>query len=207
MIKDRIDAGQLLGKKLTEIHIDEPVVLAIPRGGVVVGDEIARKLGCKLDVVVSKKVTPVDNPEYGIGAITHDGMLYRGEYWDHYSSEGGFENELAEKKKEVIRRLEEYRGSTEFFLEGKTVVLVDDGIATGSTVFAILNWLQNQKVKKILLAVPVIPEGVYHAIKNKTFSVIALEIPRSFSAVGQFYHVFEQVSDDEVKKILENYNT
>ncbi len=206
MIKDRVEAGQLLGDKLIKCNLESPVVLAIPRGGVIVGHEISKKLGCKLDVVISKKITPHENPEYAIGAITHDGTLYKSDYWDNYSSDENFADELTRKKQEVKRRLEEYRKTTEYDLEGKTIVLVDDGIATGSTVFAILNWLSKQRTKKVLLAISVIPADIYETIKPKVSSVVTLEIPTSFSSVGQFYSSFEQVSDDEVKEILVQYD-
>ena len=206
MIKDRVEAGQLLGDKLIKCNLENPVVLAIPRGGVILGHEIAKKLGCELDVVISKKITPPENPEYAIGAITHDGTLYKGYYWDNYSSDENFADELTRKKQEVKRRLEEYRRTTEYDLEGKTIVLVDDGIATGSTVFAILNWLSKQKTEKVLLAIPVIPADTYEAIKDKVLDVVTLEIPTSFSSVGQFYSSFEQVSDDEVREILVQYD-
>ncbi len=205
MIKDRIEAGQLLGDKLIKCNLESPVVLAIPRGGVILGHEISKKLGCKLDVVISKKITPHENPEYAIGAITHDGTLYKSDYWDNYSSDKNFADELTRKKQEVKRRLREYRKTTEYDLEGKTIVLVDDGIATGSTVFAIVNWLSKQRTKKVLLAISVIPADTYEAIKPKVSSVVTLEIPTSFSSVGQFYSSFEQVSDDDVKGILGQY--
>jgi len=206
MIKDRVEAGQLLGDNLINHHIENPVVLAIPRGGVIVGHEIAKKFGCELDVVISKKVTPPENPEYAIGAVTHDGTLYKGNYWNNYSSDENFADELTRKKQEVQRRLEEYRRTTEYDLEGKTIVLVDDGIATGSTVFAILNWLSKQSMKKVLLAIPVIPADTYGVVKGKVSDVVTLQIPTSFSSVGQFYSSFEQVSDDEVKEILGQYD-
>ena len=206
MIKDRVEAGQLLGDNLIKCNLENPVILAIPRGGVILGHEIAKKLGCKLDVVISKKITPPENPEYAIGAITHDGTLYKSDYWDNYSSDENFADELTRKKQEVKRRLEEYRKTTEYDLEGKTIVLVDDGIATGSTVFAILNWLSKQRTKKVLLAISVIPADTYETIKPKVSNVVTLEIPTSFSSVGQFYSSFEQVSDDEVKEILVQYD-
>ena len=205
MIRDRIEAGQLLAEKLLALDIKEPLVLAVPRGGVIVGHEIAIKLRCKLDIIISKKITPPDNPEFGIGAITYDGTLYKGEYWNYYSDNTKFDDEITKKIKEVKRRLEEYRGTTDYKLEENAVILVDDGIATGSTVFAILDWLFNQKSKKILLAIPVIPASTYRILEKKISSIITLEIPTEFSAVGQFYEQFDQVSDQEVKEILLAY--
>ena len=205
MIHDRIEAGQLLGKKLLAFNIIDPIVLAVPRGGVIVGHEVAKILRCKLDIVISKKITPPENPEYGIGAITYDGTLYKGENWQRYAKWANFDDELTKKKKEVKRRLEEYRGNTDYNLDKKTVIVVDDGIATGSTVFAILNWLVNQKTGKILLVIPVIPADTYEIIERKVSSVIVLYIPTEFSAVGQFYEQFDQVSDQELKEILTMY--
>ena len=205
MIRNRIEAGQLLAEKLLALDIKEPLVLAIPRGGVIVGHEIANKLRCKLDIVISKKITPPDNPEFGIGAITYDGTLYKGEYWNYYSNNAKFDDEVTKKRKEVKRRLEEYRGTTDYKFEKNAVILVDDGIATGSTVFAILDWLFDQKSKKILLAIPVIPASTYRILEKKISSIITLEIPTEFSAVGQFYEQCDQVSDKEVKEILLAY--
>ena len=204
MIKDRIEAGKQLAQKINSKD-DNFVVLAIPRGGVVVGYEIAKKLGCNLDIAISKKITPPDSPEFAIGAITHDGTLYQSEYWDNYVEYPNLDDEIEGKRIEVKRRLEEYRGNSEYHIENKKVILVDDGIATGSTVFAILNWLEKQNVKEIILAVPVMPASVYELMKQKVSSIVALEIPEEFAAVGQFYHRFDQVSDKEVMEILNNY--
>ena len=102
-------------------------------------------------------------------------------------------------------RLEEYRGSSEYDVSGKSVILVDDGIATGSTVFAILNWLEKQNIKEIILAIPIMPASTYEIMKQKVSSIVALETPEDFSAVGQFYRSFDQVSDEEVMQVLENY--
>jgi len=205
MIKDRIEAGKLLGKRISTLDIKEPIVLAIPRGGMIVGHEVAKVLNCKLDVVISKKITPPENPEYAIGAITYDGTIYEGEYWNKFTNYPNFDEELDRKKIEVKRRLEEYRGTADYNLKEKTIILVDDGIATGSTVFAILNWLNKQNVEKILLAIPVIPVSTHADIERKVSQIIALEIPFEFSAVGQFYKEFDQVSDQEVKKIIKCY--
>lgn len=204
MIKDRKEAGRLLAKRL-EKHRENSVVLAIPRGGVVIGDEIAKALGCKLDVVISKKITPPDNPEYAIGAITHDGTVFQGKNWENYSKLPDFGNELNKKREEVQRRLKDFRGSSDYSFDDKTVILVDDGIATGATIFAILNWLKKQNIQKIVLAVPVMPSETHHAMKDFCDEITVLETPHDFVAVGQFYHEFLQVSDDEVISILERY--
>lgn len=207
MIKDRVEAGQLLAEKISSIKEKDFVVLAIPRGGVIVGHEIAKRLGCRLDIAISKKITPPDSPEFAIGAITHDGTLFRSDYWDNYAEYPNLDQEIEKKKLEVKRRLEEYRGSSEYNIDGKTVILVDDGIATGSTVFAILNWLEKQNVKEIILAIPVMPASIYELMKKRVSLILVLESPEDFSAVGQFYKNFDQVSDSEVMKVLEHYNS
>jgi predicted phosphoribosyltransferase len=200
MIKNRIEAGKQLAEKLFKLLQDEEcIVLAIPRGGVVVGNEIAKKLGSNLDVVVSKKITPPSSPEYAIGAITFDGTIYVGPYWKQFSNEPYFENEIEKKKIEVKRRLKKYQ------IKGKTVILVDDGVATGATVFVLLKWLSKLECKRIILAIPVIPSQTFEQMSSLVDNLIAIMIPQEFSAVGQFYREFDQVSDKEVLKILKNY--
>ena len=206
MIENRNEAGKRLAIKLESIlKKEEAIVLAIPRGGVVVGKEISEKLNCPLDVIISKKITPPHHPEYAIGAITHDGTIYQGKNWNRFSGKPDFEKEITTKKNEAKRRLEQYRGNYEYQFNGKTVILVDDGIATGNTVYVLLKWLAEQKVKKTILAVPVIASNTYEEMKPLVFEIVALEIPMDFYAVGQYYREFNQVNDDEVKKILEKF--
>ena len=204
MIQNRNEAGQQLAEKISKTITDSNlIVLAIPRGGVVVGNEIAKRLGCLLDIVISKKITPPDFPEYGIGAITHEGTIYEGPDWKNFCDVPNFEKELNKKKLEVKRRVEQYRGDDKYQLDNKIIILVDDGIATGSTIFALLKWLSKINVQKIILAVPVIPARVYEEFRQLVDKIYALEIPVEFSAVGQFYRDFEQVTDQEVVEILE----
>ena len=205
MIRDRKEAGQSLAKKLQGVGRN-CIVLAIPRGGVVVGNEIAKRLDYPIDVAISKKITPPEHSEYAIGAITFDGTVYKGESWEMYSDHPNFKDELNKKKEEVKRRVEKYRGNLKYEFGDKTIILVDDGIATGATVFAILKWLSGQKIKKIILAVPVISAPTLNIMKKYVSSIVALEIPGDFSAVGQFYLNFEQVEDEEVNEILQSYS-
>ena len=205
MFANRREAGRLLAKELQSFKANSSLILAIPRGGVVVGDEIAQKMDVHLDVIVSKKVTPPDYPEYAIGAIMHDGTVYWNIPWQNFLTSQDRDEEIEKKKKEVQRRLEKFRGSSRYELDGKVVIMVDDGIATGSTVFVILEWLSKQNPKKIVVAVPVIAAQTYEAIKKVAGNVVALEIPYDFSAVGQFYEEFEQVTDEEVLSILGKY--
>jgi predicted phosphoribosyltransferase len=181
------------------------VILAIPRGGVIVGDQLAKILGLPLDVIIAKKITPPDYPEYAVGAVTFDGVMYCGHDWERWSEEPGFEQEIQQKKAEVERQLEVYRGNTQYQLENKSVILVDDGVATGATVCAILEWLSKKKTKEVILAVPVIPYTTYEILKRSGIKIVAVEIPTEFSSVGQFYRKFEQVPEQTVIDILQRY--
>lgn len=205
-LKNRSQAGIKLAEKIKHILNEKNViVLAVPRGGIIIGEEIAKKLGCSLDVIVSKKITPPSSPEYAIGAITHDGMIYQSQNWDRFSKESKFQNEINKKKAEVKRRIEQYRGNADYKFDDKTVILVDDGIATGATIFVLLQWLVKQKVNKIILAIPVIPADTYEKMKSFVNLIVTLQIPTEFYSVGQFYEEFDQVSDEEVMMILERF--
>lgn len=205
MIQDRLDAARLLAEKLDFAKGRDCVVLAIPRGGVIVGDEIARILGLPLDVIIAKKITPPDYPEYAVGAVTFDGVMYYGPDWERWSADPSFEQEIQQKKAEVARQLEAYRGNTQYQLEGKSVILVDDGVATGATVCAILEWLSKKKTSEVILAVPVIPHTTYEALRRFGIKIVAVEIPTEFSSVGQFYRKFEQVPEQTVIDILQRH--
>lgn len=203
---DRLHAGRLLSEMLAPLVKDKDcIILAIPRGGVIVGDEIARSLGLPLDVIISKKITPPDYPEYAIGSITYDGVMYYGHEWERYANDPRFEDEINKKKAEVTRQIQAYRGHTNYDLENKTIILVDDGIATGATVCAILKWLSQKKTKQVILATPVIPYTTHEIIKIFGTQIVAIEIPQEFNSVGQFYRKFDQVPDQIVQNILQKY--
>ena len=205
-MKNRNEAGKKLAEKIIELVTNKDVIiLAVPRGGIIVGEEIAKKIKCTLDVIVSKKITPPSSPEYAIGAITHDGTIFQGQNWERFSHEPKFQEEINKKKLEVKRRIEEYRGSTDYEFNNKTVILVDDGIATGATIFVLLHWLAKRNVKKIILASPVIPADTYEKMKSLVDIIVTLQIPTEFYSVGQFYDEFEQVSDKEVMTILNKF--
>lgn len=211
---DRRDAAALLAVKLKEIYDkrflaeeEKPLVLAIPRGGVITGDEIARWLKTDLDVIISKKIGAPDNPELAVGAVMHDGSFF-----PNYDiivalgiSEDYIRREISEKMKEIERRLDKFRGGKEYHLKGRTVILVDDGIATGATVFAAINWLKKQELKKLIVAIPVGPADTLEKLRQMTKDVVALHSPVVFMAVGEFYDDFAQVSDDEVVAIMSKY--
>lgn len=201
IFEDRVHAAQLLAKKLEFLRGTDCIILAIPRGGVVIGDKIAQTLGLELDIIAAKKITPPDFPEYAIGAVTYDGVIYKGPEWQRYSHPD-LESEIQKKQAEVKRQLDFYRKNTQYDLKDRTVVLVDDGVATGATVCAILLWLSEKKPKEVILAVPVIPYSTYEFFKRWGVKIIAIQIPTVFSAVGEFYKKFEQVPDELVLDIL-----
>ena len=206
MFKDRVDAAEKLAKKIHTLKIEEPIVLAIPRGGVVTGDVIAKELGIKLDIIVSRKVGAPNNPELAIGAVMHDGSFFPNA--DIISAlnipKKYIEQEIATELKEIERRLNKFRGGKDYDLTGKTVILVDDGIATGATMFAAIKWIRNQKPKRLIVAIPVGPSDTIERL-SKVAEVVVLDAPVFFSAVGEFYEVFEQVEDYRVMEIMSSY--
>ena len=207
IFQDRTDAAKRLAKKLEWLKKDEPIILAIPRGGVITGDAIASELGAKLDVIVSKKVGAPDNPELAIGAVIHDGSYYPNEEITRMLNvpQKYIDAEIVQKMKEIERRLVRFRGSSEYKLEGKTVVLVDDGIATGATMFAAIRWVKKQKPKKLVVAIPVGPKETIDKLKEIADKVVVLCAPFFFNAVGEFYRDFDQVNDYEVQEIMSKY--
>jgi putative phosphoribosyl transferase len=205
VFSDRNEAGKLLSEKLADLKGENCLVLAIPRGGVVIGNQIAISLGCKLDVIISKKINPPNQPEYAIGAVMPDGTVHWNQDMSQYLEHPYFVNEVNEKKKEAQRQLKEFRGNSTYDLRDKTVILTDDGIATGATVFVILKWLAKNNPKKIIVASPVISVSTYEQLKTMSYRIIALLIPTAFYAVSEFYKKFNQVSEKEVELILEKF--
>ncbi len=203
--RDRVDAAQRLAKKLENVPRDS-VILAIPRGGVVIGDVIAKTLGISLDVIISRKIGSPHNPELAIGAVVHDGSFFPNS--DLINTLGITRNYLdeciAEQISKIKERLAKFRGRTDYDLKNKTVIIVDDGIATGSTVFVALEWIQRQQPRKIIVAIPVGPKDTVDRLRRVS-KVITLHEPAVFGAVGEFYDSFEQVEDDKVIQIMKNY--
>ena len=206
IFKDRVDAAQKLAKKLEWVKKENPVILAIPRGGVVTGDVIAKTLGLSLDVIVSRKVGAPYNPELAIGAVAHDGSFFpNSELIDALGIPKNYLDEkIAEQMEEIRHRLVKFRGRTDYDLKNKTVVLVDDGIATGATVFVALEWIKKQHPKRIIVAIPVGPRDTIEKL-SKIAEVVVLDAPESFGAVGEFYHSFDQVEDYQVMEIMSSH--
>ena len=202
MFRDREEAGRLLAAALTSYEADESVVvLAIPRGAVVMGAEIARALGAPLDLVIVAKIGAPGNPEFAAGAIDQDGNIMRnpsaGVSMEHLRETG------EEARREIERRLDAYRGGRrELDVAGKTAIVVDDGVATGFTALKAVDFVRRRGAERIVLAVPVIARDAAAMLEADVDELVALERPRVFLAVGGFYHDFGQVSDEEVQAIL-----
>lgn len=207
VFQDRTEAAKKLAERLEWLRKEEPVILTIPRGGVITGDVIATALGAKLDVVVPRKLGSPYNPELAIGAVMHDGTHFLNsdiiemlnvpkEYIDA---------EIAVQIKEIERRLVKFRGSKKYELQDKTIVVVDDGIATGATMFAAVQWVKKQRPRKLIIAVPVGPLETIDRLKKVADEVIVVSTPPLFGAVGEFYEDFTQVTDDKVQEIMRKH--
>jgi predicted phosphoribosyltransferase len=211
IFEDRKQAAIMLAEKLQRLKEawgTSLIVLAIPRGGVVTGEVIARSLGAGLDLVVAKKVGDPLNPEYAIGAVMHDGSFVPNQdvTGSSYVSQQYIEDSVSALKKEIDRRLIKFRGSKTYDLAGKAVVLVDDGVATGATIFAAIKWLKRQKLKTLIVAIPVAPRDTIEKLRRIVDEVIVLHAPSIFGAVGAFYQDFSEVTDDQVIEIMREYS-
>jgi putative phosphoribosyl transferase len=211
LFEDRRDAGRRLGHELQTLDLsDDIIVLALPRGGVPVGYEIARALDAPLDIFVTRKIGAPENPEFAIGAIASDGTVVLDEnvVEDLYISDDYIESETRRQLKEVQRRLSAYRGDQPPpRIEGRTVILVDDGVATGATVRASLRALRQRGPARLILAVPVGPPQTIQALRELADEVVVLDTPQPFWAIGRFYRSFSQTTDDEVIALLQTAGT
>ena len=207
IFKDRVDAAKRLAKKLEWLKKEDPIILAIPRGGVVTGNIVASELGAKLDIVVSRKVGAPHNQELAIGAVTHDGSYFPNADITMMLNvpQKYIDSEISVQMKEIERRLMRFRGTKEYHLEGRTVVLVDDGIATGATMFVAIQWVKKQRPKQIIVAIPVGPKDTIDQMNKMVDKVVILQAPVYFNAVGEFYREFDQVNDYQVQEIMSKY--
>ncbi|HTL68291.1 MAG TPA: phosphoribosyltransferase [Lacunisphaera sp.] len=204
---NRIAAGHLLAEKLAS-HAGEEglIVLALPRGGVPVAAEIAHALGAPLDVLVVRKIGAPGNPEFGVGAVASGGLKY---YNTHAMEMAGVSlktmDQRAEiERAEVERREHAYRGDRPSLeLRGRPVILVDDGIATGSTMRAAVSALHGAWAGPITVAAPVAARESYLELRNAVRHVVVLTLPRNFACVADYYEDFTQTSDAEVRHLLD----
>ncbi len=204
--RNRKEAGRKLAAKLKDFQDKKNlIVLAIPRGGLVIGRELAESLHCPLDIIVTKKIGAPGNPELAIGAVGAEGepVINQALAQQVGADKQYLEKEIASRQAEVKRRIEEYRGEKPAVnLKDKLVIITDDGIATGATVEAAVEVARQEEPKKIVVAVPVTARDSLKKLEAKADEVIYLDAPLMFFAVGQFYQEFGQVSDKEVKEIL-----
>lgn len=208
LFKDRDEAGKKLADALSRRKRERAVVLAIPRGGVVVARAVASALGAELDVVVSRKIGAPGEPEYALGAVTQDGEVVVDEQAMNALGVGMdyIETEAAKKSDEVKERLQKFRGARPYpSLVGRRVIVVDDGIATGHTMLAALRTVRKAGAATVAVAVPVAPPETVERLSEEADEVVCLATPEPFFAIGEFYADFAQVDDGDVRKILDEY--
>jgi len=210
MFDDRVEAGQQLARTLEKFRAANPLILALPRGGVVVGAEIARQLGCQLDVLLVKKLRAPDNPELAFGAIGEDGNAFvnRGIARAVEADPSYIDGEIKERHEEIKQQSRAYRSvRPRVPPASRTVILVDDGLATGATMIAAVHTISHSRPRKIVVAVPVGSPEAFQALQSmsEVSDVVCLSTPEWFGGVGQFYRDFAQVPDEEVMEILKRF--
>ncbi len=205
MFANRQEAGQKLARELLHYQGQNPLILGIPRGGVPVAWEIFGLLGGELDVIIPRKVGLPWHRELAAGAVTMDGsfILNRQVARGHGITAGDLEEEILRAREEIRRRMGIYRGNKSLpDFAGRTVILTDDGVATGFTMRAALKDLREKEVTRLVLALPVAPADTYQLLLEEVDELVCLEMPDVFYAVGQFYQDFRQLSDEEVINIM-----
>lgn len=204
MFRDRVDAGERLAQVLLKRLIERPLVLGVPRGGVVVADVVARRLQADEGVVVARKLGAPEQPELAIGAVTASG----GTYVDRSiaSMSGADEQYLALERQrqmnEARRREEAFGAASRLDVAGRNVIVIDDGVATGATAIAAIRSVKGKGASKVIFAVPVGPSHTVGQLRQEADEVVCLSIEPEFYAVGQFYDDFRPVGDEEVISIL-----
>lgn len=202
---DRAHAGRLLAERLEHLRTEDPVVLALPRGGVPVAREIAGALDAPLDVIIVRKLGCPDQPELGLGAIGENGVrvLNRAVVAATGATTAEIDAVEARERVEIDRRRERYReGRPMIDIAGHTVIVVDDGIATGGSARAALRVARAQGARRIVLAVPVAPPTSLTELNADADEIVVLDAPANLVAVGGWYQDFRQVSDHEVVRLL-----
>lgn len=207
MFKDRADAGEKLAAEVARHDFADTVVLALPRGGVAVAAAVASRLSAPLDIVLIRKIGAPHQPELALGAIAdgpHPEVVLNEDLMSHVSLPEGY---LDEQRRAKLMEIEDRRarylgGRRPLDLEGRTAIVVDDGIATGATTRAALRGVRRRGARRVVLAVPVAPLETLRALRDEVDDVVCLATPSPFYAIGQFYADFTQVSDQDVVRIL-----
>lgn len=206
VFRDRAEAGRLLVEKLESYRGDPSgLILALPRGGVAVGYELSVSLHLPLDVFVTRKLSTPDNPEYAIGALSETGAIYvNPEAVEAFHlSHADLEAIIGNERQELTRRQELYRHGLPLApIRDKTVILVDDGIATGATFMATIEAVQELSPRRLIAAIPVAPLDSLVLVRNRVDELIVIATPEPFVAVGHHYHNFTQVDDTQVLAYL-----
>jgi putative phosphoribosyl transferase len=200
---DRRDAGRRLAAALAHLRDRRPVVLAVPRGGVVIGRQVADQLQAPMDIIVPRKLRAPFNPELAVGAVAEGGAVFVDEATARGVSRAYLDTEIAAQQQEIERRVQVYRAGRPIpDLAGRTAIVVDDGIATGATLVAALRAVRALGPAHLVAAVPVAPPEGVARLAQEADEVVCLFAPEVFYAVGQFYDDFRQVEDDEVIALL-----
>jgi len=205
IFNDRHQAGEQLAEALEAYRGREPLILAVPRGGITVAAPVWERLGGDLDLIITRKIGAPYQPELAIGAVTGDGfVMINDRLVSRLNVDEAYIKKTAEsEKKEIERRLKLYRGDYPLPApDNRLVILIDDGVATGYTLLAALRSLQEKNPSRLVLAVPVGPPDTFARLAGEVDELVYLEAPAHFAAVGQFYRNFNQVGDSEVISIL-----
>ncbi len=203
--KDRFEAGRMLAQALDKYKGKNVVVLALPRGGVPIGVEVANYLEAPLDLVIARKIGHPYSPEYAVAAVSEDGEVLYNEKEKRNLEPAWFELQIKEKLEEARRRRRLYLGDRKpVLVEGKIAIVVDDGIATGLTLRVSLLAVKNRRPAKLVVGVPVAPPDTVERLKKEVDEVVVVHLPAYFlGAIGAYYDDFSQVSDDEVVEMME----
>ena len=201
--RDRRDAGRQLAERIRRLDLHDPVVIALPRGGVPVGFEVAQAINAPLDTLVVRKLGSPANPEYAVGAAAEGGMVLVGQPRDPSVTEEELQQIVRRETLETARRVARYRGTRPLTsVAGRDVILVDDGIATGLTALAAARALRTQRAKRVILAAPVCSADILRRFRNDVDDVICVQSPLNLMAVGPWYVDFTPTSDEEVVSLL-----
>jgi len=201
---DRRDGAERLASELIGLPLSDPVVLGIPRGGVVTAAVIAERLGAPLDVVLARKLRSPEQPELAIGALTEDGrVLLNPHMAGRPGDESSFDREISHQRDEIARRRSLYRAvRPRASLRCRTVIIADDGIATGATVLAAIESARSEGAREVIVAAPVASPEALALVRSAADAVVVPLVPEDFIAVGQFYRQFKTTTDDDVIALL-----